>query len=52
MDEERHGDYAALNLGENDAFHFRRVATLRVFRSGAVERWRETCDGNTWISDK
>jgi hypothetical protein len=51
MDEERHRGYVVLDLGENDEFHFLRMATLRVFRSGAVERWCETCDGDTWISD-
>jgi hypothetical protein len=54
MDEERHKDYAELSIGENDEFHFLRVATLRVFRSGAVERFEydEKCGQEVWISDR
>jgi hypothetical protein len=54
MDERIHRDYAELEIGENNAVHFLRVATLRVFRSGAVERfvYDERRDQEIWISDR
>jgi hypothetical protein len=54
MDEQIHGDYAELSIGESNEVHFLRLATLSVFRSGAVERffYDQKCDQEVWISDR